>query len=424
MKRNLVHTHRWIVFAAFACGALLMATSATAEDATNGVPGDWLSRYMGARTAGIGGAFVAAANEPTGVLWNPAGLSLMHQNAVHLERSQLFESTSINGFGIAIPARRLPSVGFTVINLRSGEFEKTNDLNESLGDFAESDIAFLFSAAKRFANRLALGTTVKVVRQSLDEFSGAGVGFDLGAMFDVTSNLRLGASVLNIGGPTLAMREIDETFPVEVRGGFAISYLGGRGLLSAEFNHRDGPGAALHGGTEFWVHRSMALRVGYADTSPSGGFAYRVTPDFRFDYAATDHELGITHRFGLSYQFGGFFASSQAIPSVFSPIGQQSVTKFHLQARTREEAELWHLEIVDKHDQVVRRFAGKGSPPSHIMWDGKDETGLPLPDGIYRYQFVVVDNVGQEFVAHERKVEITTEGPQGSVPVYTSSNDQ
>jgi len=423
MKRNMLHTYRWVAFAALAWGALFVASSAAAEDATNGVPGDWLSRYLGARTAGIGGAFVAAANEPTGVLWNPAGLSLMRQNAVHLERAQLFESTSINSFGIAVPASRLPSIGFSVINLRSGEFQKTNDLNEPLGSFGESDMAFLFSASKRFARRFALGTTVKVVRQSLDEFSGAGVGFDLGAMYDLTSSLRLGVSLLNIGGPTVAMRDIDETFPVEFRGGFALSYLGGRGLLTGEFDHRQGPGAALHAGTEFWVHRTMALRVGYSDTSPSGGFSYRVTPDFRFDYSASDHELGITHRFALSYQFGGFFASSQAVPEVFSPIGQQSVTKFQLQARTREEASQWQLEIVDKHGQVVRRFSGKGSPPSHVMWDGKDETGLPLPDGIYRYQFVVVDSEGQEFVAHERKVEITTEGPQGSVPVYTSSNE-
>jgi hypothetical protein len=423
MTRASKHGCKWLVLAGVAAMLLAQATSGFAQDATGGVPGDWLSRYLGARTAGLGGAFVASASDPTGVAWNPAGLSLMRQNAVQFERAQLFESTAINGFGIALPARSLPSIGFTVINMRSSDFEKTNDLNESLGSFGESDVAFLFSASKRFANRFSFGTTVKVVRQSLDEFSAAGVGFDLGAMYDLTSNLRLGASVLNLGGPTVAMREIDETFPVELRGGFALAFFDGRGLLSMDVNHREGPGTVFHGGTEFWVVRSMALRVGYADTSPAGGFSYRITPDMRLDYAATDHDLGVTHRFAVSYRFGGFFASSQASPSVFSPIGQQSVTRFELKSRTRDEAASWRLEILDKSNVVVRRFSGKGTPPSHVMWDGKGETGLPLPDGIYRYQFVVIDVEGQQFVAHERKVEITTEGPQGAVPVFTSSNE-
>ncbi|MCK5407273.1 MAG: hypothetical protein KAJ37_07460, partial [Candidatus Krumholzibacteria bacterium] len=116
---------------------------------------------------------------------------------------------------------------------------------------------------------------------------------------------------------------------------------------------------------------------------------------------------------------GGFFASSEAVPPVFSPIGQQSITKFHLKTRTKTEATSWSLEIVDKSNQVVRRFSGKGAPPAHVMWDGKDEAGLPLPDGVYKYTLIVIDTEGRELLAHERTVEITTEGPQGTVPVFT-----
>ena len=77
----------------------------------------------------------------------------------------------------------------------------------------------------------------------------------------------------------------------------------------AELDHREGPGFTFHGGSEFWVHPSMALRVGYDDTAPAGGVSYRVSPVVRFDYGLSDHELGVTHRIGLSYRFGGFFAA-------------------------------------------------------------------------------------------------------------------
>jgi hypothetical protein len=425
MKRNHDHMRNGFALAVLVASmlALLGVTNGWAEDQNNGVPGDWLSRYLGPRAAGLGGAFVALADDPAGVVWNPAGLSFMSQNALHLETSRLYESTSINGLSFAVPGRRFPSVGLTILNLRSGEFEKTNELNEPLGEFSQSDMAFLFSASKNITPRFALGANLKIVRQSVDEFDAAGVGVDLGLMFNVLPSVRLGASMLNVGGPSVNLRAVEETYPSEFRGGVALSFFDGRGIAALELNHRSGPGTSFFGGTEFWILRTFALRVGYAETDPSGGFSYRVSPDFRFDYAATDQELGMVHRIGLSYQFGGFFASSVATPEVFSPLGQRSVTKFNLKASTKGDASSWALEIVDKSGQVVRRFSGKGIPPAHVMWDGKDETGLPLPDGVYSYQLVVVDEFGKELMAHQKTVEITTEGPKGAVPVITETAD-
>ena len=51
---------------------------------------------------------------------------------------------------------------------------------------------------------------------------------------------------------------------------------------------------------------------------------------------------------------------------------------------------------MDKTDRIVRRFGGKGEPPAHVMWDGKDEAGLPLPDGAYHYVLTVNDAEGRD----------------------------
>ena len=104
-------------------------------------------------------------------------------------------------------------------------------------------------------------------------------------------------------------------------------------------------------------------------------------------------------------------------PITCTPIGSQSVTKIQLKAKTKAEVTSWSLEIVDKSGRVVRRFGGKGSPPAHVMWDGKDVAGLPLADGVYKYQLVVEDAEGRSIAGKECKVEITTEGPRGNVPV-------
>jgi hypothetical protein len=395
----------------------LAALPARAGDESSGMPGGWLSGYAGARTVGMGGAFVATADEPIGALWNPAGLSAVMQNEVHFEQTRLFEGTTMNGVGLVFPFRTFPTLGLTMISLGSDEFERTSELNEPLGTFKEADVAFLLSASKQVHSRVAIGTNVKVARQQIEDFDAAGVGADLGVMVDITPSLRAGASLLNIGGPTVTLREVDETFPVEFRSGLAFRFFGGRGLLCAEMDHRSGPGVSLHTGGEVWVLENVALRGGYYDTEPAGGMSYRFNNSMRFDYGMSDHELGIVHRFAVSYRFGGFFAASNAHPQVFSPIGEHSVTQFQMKSRTKDDAQRWRLDIRDKHDQIVRTFGGPGVPPAHVMWDGKNEAGLTLPDGDYRYRLTVVDEAGRIVSASEKIVSITTSGPRGSVPV-------
>ncbi|HET6347635.1 MAG TPA: PorV/PorQ family protein [Candidatus Krumholzibacteria bacterium] len=398
----------------------LASTAAFGADANNGMPGDWLARYASARSVGLGGAFVAAADDPLGVVWNPAGLTQSSQNEVHFETARYFENTSINGLSFVVPASHLPTVGISMLSLSSGGFERTDELNTSLGTFNARNMAFLISASKSLTERLSVGTNLKIVNEQIEDFKSSGVGVDLGGLYSVTPRVRLGLSFLNVGGPSLKPRDISETYPLEVRGGVAVSFLSGRGLLSLEADHRNGPGTSLHAGTEMWFMDSFGLRAGYDDTDPTGGFSYRLNQQMQFDYGMNDHELGLVHYIAISYRFGGFFANSYATPEVFSPIGENSVTKINIKSRTKAETKQWQLDVVDKHNEIVRTFGGPGVPPAHVMWDGKDENGMTLPDGFYTYRLVVTDEDGRVLRAEDHKVEITTAGPQGGVPVIVN----
>jgi len=421
MNGNRMHRSTSTTLRGAVLTAVLLASplSAGAEEAAMGLPGDWLARYTSARTMGLGGAFVATADDPLASVWNPAGLTQMLQNTLNLETARYFEGTSINGLSITVPARRLPTLGFTLLALNSGDFERTNELNQSLGTFSQSDMAFILSAARAINPRLSIGANLKVVREEVESFGATGVGGDVGVLYALTPRVRLGASVMNIGGPTLMARDVDEAFPLEIRGGAALGYLNGKGLLSMEVDHREGPGTSFRVGTELWLYENFGIRGGYGAEEPAGGFSYRFNPALQFDYGMTDHELGLVHFVALGYRFGGFFAATTATPAVFSPLGENSVTKFDIKSRTRAETQQWHLDIVDKHNQTVRSFGGQGTPPAHVMWDGKDESGMTLPDGIYRYRLVVSDTDGRVLRTEEKRVEITTTGPQGSVPVIT-----
>lgn len=395
----------------------LSAVPAVAQDESGGAPGSWLSQYVTARTLGLGGAFVGVADEASAVIWNPAGLAQLVPNELRFETARLFEDTSINAFNFAVPGNKLPSFGLSIVHLSSGNFERTNDLNDPLGTFQEGETAYILSMAKSLNTRLALGANVKLVRQSVEDFAGSGVGFDAGAIYSLTPTIKVGASVLNIGGPAITLRDSKETYPIEFRAGFSAQVLRGRGLLTAELDQSEGPGMRVRAGTEYWVQNSIGLRVGMDDQEPAGGLSYRFAGNYQFDYGVLDHPLGMTHRLGLTYRFGGFFASAKADPLVFSPTGEKAVTKIDLNARTKGEPESWTLQLVNKSEETVRTFGGKGTPPAHVLWDGKDETGLPLPDGSYRYTLTVQDMDGSVIESRTHMVQISTGGPQGSVPV-------
>ena len=152
MNRNgLLACRRAAGFAALVGAGLMSACGAArAQDAVAGGPGEWLSQYTSARTLGMGGAFVAAADDPLGVLWNPAALSSLDQNELRFETARLFEQTSLNSFSFAVPGSRLPSIGVSMLSLRSGEFQRTNEMNDQLGTYHDGEMAYLLTLSKGF----------------------------------------------------------------------------------------------------------------------------------------------------------------------------------------------------------------------------------------------------------------------------------
>lgn len=416
-----MHTSRHIPIArlgALLCAAVMAtAGAAGAADGGEGLAGDWLNRHASARSAAIGGARMALPDEPLAALVNPAAAAWLERGAVQVGTTRLFEDTSINGFGIALPASGRPSLAFNLLTLGSGGFERTGPLSdEALGTFDEGNLALGLAVSHALNDRIAAGAQVKLARQSLDEFSGTGVGFDLGLLGRLPGGVQVGASALNIGGPTLALRMRDETYLQELRGGVAVPVSGGDGVLALDAVSRDGADAQVHAGGRFRL-QALELSLGYDIDNFAAGFSYRLPSGLQLDYAMSDHDLGLVHRVGVTWRFGGFSAEARAMPAVFSPTGSEPVTRFALKARTRAAATGWKLDILDASGLVVRSYAGAGQPPADVTWDGKDTAGRPLPDGTYTYRLHVGESGGTALDARPGTVEISSGGPRGGIEV-------
>ncbi|RMG30228.1 MAG: hypothetical protein D6732_16395, partial [Methanobacteriota archaeon] len=157
----------------------------------------------GARPIGMGGAYVALANDVTAVYWNPAGLThvpgsgeaIFNHAAWLAETDYNFAAASINvsGFG---------SVGLQVISLSTPEEEVRTYLQpEGTGQkWSGNFIAAGISYARQLTDRFSIGFTGKFVQEKIFNARAQGAAFDLGILYRTPVNsLTIGASITNFG---------------------------------------------------------------------------------------------------------------------------------------------------------------------------------------------------------------------------------
>lgn len=71
-----------------------------------------------------------------------------------------------------------------------------------------------------------------------------------------------------------------------------------------------------------------------------------------------------------------------------------SVAAFRPQVR---EVKRWRLVIADSRGGTVATFAGEGTPPAQIVWDGRSRSGEPVVPGLtYSYVFEAYDRAGNK----------------------------
>jgi uncharacterized protein UPF0164 len=268
----------------------------------------FLKLGVGARAMGMGSAYVALADDPTALYWNPAGLAgaegaqliVMHNEWIQDFRQEFAGVSRQLGQGTA---------GFGVSGFYTSEMEKRDDVGNLIGHFGFNDFAVTAAYAHRLPQGGAAGLAVKFIREMIDQETATAVAFDLGGRLPLgRSGVSLGAAVQNLGSDA---KFITESFPLPrtVRAGAAITRsipsVEGSGTLSAEFRKAKGEDSRFQIGGELGVKRHVALRAGakfgYDEESMSFGLGL-MQHRWAFDYALVplSSNLGTTHFVSVS----------------------------------------------------------------------------------------------------------------------------
>ena len=310
--------------------AILIIVPAGEAGAADKYAGEFLTHGVGARALGMGGAYVAVADGVTAGYWNPAGVADVRERAVQFMHSETFGDVVNYDTGAYVhPLDSDAGLALTVVRLAVDDIPFTDfeeDEDRIYYDPAritlesDSESALFGTYAKRVSPELRLGASLKLIRKSVGEFSCYGLGFDIGAKYDLWTGLTLGANIQDVTTTYLAWdtKEKERIWPTAKLGvawTHSVPSLGGRITAAADADlrfekrwmadeyHMGDVTADTHYGLEFLYQDTVAVRAGLAMGELTAGAGIGLG-GFAIDYAYGKHEyLDSSHRVSASYAF-------------------------------------------------------------------------------------------------------------------------
>lgn len=295
--------------------------------------GTFLRIGVGARAVGMGESFVAVANDPSAIFWNPAGLASLQRRELAGSHIEWPADIHYDHVTLVLPSRRLGGSLALQFGVLATEIDETSEF-EPFGTgrtFTYSDLVLGASYARRWTDKLLVGAGAKYVREDLGSQVGGPVTtavlFDVGSIFYLgLGSVRIATSLTNFGSTLKPSGQYVSPYSGEIRSydGFDPPLMFRYGLAfepienahqrlttTFEVNQPADNEQLVKAGAEWTYNRMFALRGGYnfrADEmklSAGAGFAGELG-DRRgtLDYAWTDGGiLGSVHRLSFGVRF-------------------------------------------------------------------------------------------------------------------------
>lgn len=158
---------------------------------------------VGARAEALGGAFVAIADDPSALYWNPAGMTQIKSISLQVTKANWFVDTDFSSLDLVVPLPSFNSAfGFHLAMLDYGDNPvRTVFRPEGTGEtYSASDFVAGLYLAMNITDRVSASFGVKYFQQSIWHVSGSAIGFDVGILFQTpVEGLKLGGTISNFG---------------------------------------------------------------------------------------------------------------------------------------------------------------------------------------------------------------------------------
>jgi len=410
----------------------LLAGACSLTLAQDGSAGTFLNYAIAPRSLGMGKAFTAIADDAQAAYFNPAGLFQLDAQEVLVAHSQLY-GARLEYVGFARPTRAAGTFGVSLINYGSEGIDSRSPENYRYETYFYAENALIAAYAYNPWQFLGFGASLKLITKNLAEYSGVGLGADVGALLKLPRPFSFGLVLQNLIQPALTLEDIPEYYPRNLRAGAAVRLLDDRVRLDADLVLTDFADSsrrtfAAHGGIEFeLVPDVLITRAGLDANEISLGLGVHkawgemaIGADYAFLlHYQSGYTLAPTHKVGLFLTFAGYRVWIDAEPSLFKPTPEdkENVLWMDVRLMTRTSAKRWQVLVKNGYGEVVRTYTGWDAPPLRMTWDGLDDAGRLVADGHYYYDIVVVDNRNRSLHFSGALTEVHTSGPKGTLEV-------
>ena len=300
--------------------------------------GEFLNVGAGARALGMGGAFVAVANDGTTAYWSPGGLPLLKSREVAFMHSQQFDNlVKTNFISYVHPTARWGTFGVSWLRLgvedipesgyvdsNENDVQDFDDKNKNgvkdpdelyierpiiVGSFDDIEDGIFLSYGIKASDSLSVGLNLKLIRQALAANSSSGWGIDIGGLYELFGGFKIGLNLQDVSRTKLkwdSASKHEDVIPASVK--FGAAYTGQisslyDSLVTISCSVDTKYDTEMHYGAEWWFMRTLALRIGLDEGRLSVGSGLRIST-FQVDYAFIGHDdLGNTHHISTSVQF-------------------------------------------------------------------------------------------------------------------------
>jgi hypothetical protein len=282
---------------------------------------NFLTIPVGARAVALGQAFTSVPNDVQGLVYNPASIASMAASQVSFEHlsyvSNITQESVVYG---KAGKRESWSWGLSANYFRIGDIPRTQatlapsgDGFTEVGSFSTYDMALGGTVAIPLGNNLSVGSTVKVLRESLADASSNGTAVDFGALYQAEEehSWNLAAAIQNLGIAT-KFADASVKLPWTFRAG-ASGQPFSQWLMTADYVKREDTAGEFDVGAEVTPRRFFSLRLGYRYqlqrpdlgglSDFSAGIGLR-NKNMSIDYAFVPlGDLGQTHRISFNLRF-------------------------------------------------------------------------------------------------------------------------
>jgi len=258
---------------------------------------NFIGMNFGARAYGMGNAYVALADEPSAVFWNPAGVAKIDRLSIVISHQNLYGLSDLYNEMIAVscPVKYVNvAFGWTQQNLLNTYYEQI----------------FYFSLAKKmklWEIPIWLGTNLKYF-STRTEYENAdspdAFDADFGIIIEPLSHLFFGFNGKNLSEPSFSFLNNSDSLNRIYT--FGINYNWRETVNFLTDYVWDKNGGQWNIGGEMWFYDVFAPRIGMSGENLTVGFGVKAK-NWNIDGAVFSHdELGSTYRISLGLKFGKF----------------------------------------------------------------------------------------------------------------------